>query len=178
MTRKDFEIMLKTKNGRGPRTVPHSFGKKKFFNYYRQHRTQEHKYVLTEKEFYKVVNAVTEEFILELFKGVDIMLPHKMGTVRIAKYTPKAYYDRNGKMKNSYSIDWNKTVKLWYDDEEAYNNKTLIRILSKNNYVPTYIKKDAFYANSYYFEMMFNRGFKRRLREYIKANPEFDCAKL
>ncbi len=179
MTESEFFNMIKKNSGkRGTRTIPKCLKKKSYFHYYRQHRTQEHEYVLTECEFYKVVNAVTEEFILDLLTGIDVVLPHKMGTLRIAKYTPKAYIGKDGKLKNSYSIDWDKTIKLWYEDEEAYKNKTLIRILTKNSYVATYVKKDAFYANSYYFELDFNRAFKRRLREYVKAHPEFDCAKL
>ena len=32
----------------------------------------------------------------------------------------------DGKLKTNLPIDWNKTLELWYEDEESYKNKTLI----------------------------------------------------
>ncbi len=147
------------------------------FTYYRRHRPQESKFVITESQFYRILNAVHEEFIQQLLTGVDVTLPMHMGSIRITKSYPSVKY-KNGELVNPYPIDWNKTIELWYEDEEAFKNKTLIRRILKVRYNIIYSKKDASYKNLYYFGIRFTRSLQKRVKEYVASHPEFDCALL
>jgi hypothetical protein len=53
-----------------------------------------------------------------------------MGTIELRK-RPVTYDIKNGKLKVSAPIDWDKTLKLWYEDEESFNKKTLVKVEEK-----------------------------------------------
>jgi hypothetical protein len=46
----------------------------------------------------------------------------------------------DGKVKTNLPIDWDKTLKLWYEDEEAYKQRTLIKMEEKEIYKVHYNK--------------------------------------
>lgn len=152
-----------------------TFDIQKCFTYYRQHRPKSKEFVITESQFYKIINAVHEEFIKIMLTGTDVILPHSMGVLRISKKFPGVSY-QDGELKNTYPINWNKTIELWYSDVEAYKNKTLVYETLKVKYKPTYMKKDATYKNRYYFTIRFTRDLIKRMSKYITEHPEFDCA--
>lgn len=157
--------------------IRNCFDIQRCFTYYRRHRPQESKFVITESQFYKILNAVHEEFIQQLLTGVDVILPMHMGCIRIVKSYPSVKY-KDGELRNTYPIDWNKTIELWYEDEEAFRNKTLVRKIVNVKYCIIYSKKEAEYKNMYYFMIRFTRSLQKRVREFVQSHPEFDCALL
>ena len=79
---------------------------------------------LTEKEFYSIIRTFNKHIAEELSKGNDFTLPYKMGTLEIRKYSPNITI-KDGKLNTPLPIDWDKTLKLWYEDKESYDKKTL-----------------------------------------------------
>ena len=65
-------------------------------------------------------------------------------------------------------IDWDRTLKLWYEDEEAYKNKTLIKIEEKEIYKIFYNRNLADYTNKSFYQFNFNRELKKKLKYNIK----------
>ena len=90
-----------------------------------------------------------------------------MGRLEIRKYTPKIYFDGN-KVKTNLPIDWDKTLKLWYEDEESYKNKTLVKMEEKEVFKIYYNKNIADYTNKTFYEFNINRDIKIRLKKRIK----------
>ena len=70
---------------------------------------------LTEKEFYSIIRTFNKHIAEELSKGNDFTLPYKMGILEVRKYQPNITI-KNGKVKAPLPIDWDKTLKLWYED--------------------------------------------------------------
>ena len=85
--------------------------------------------------------------------------------------------DKKGNIKITYAIDWDSTLKLWYDDEEAFNNKTLVKFPEKSIFRVKYNKSTANYENKSFMEFQVNRNIKTRLKQKIKNN-EIDAFNL
>ncbi len=83
----------------------------------------------------------------------------------------------DGKLVNNLPIDWDRTLKLWAEDKESYNNKTLIKLEEDEVFIINYNKKRAIYNNKMYYQFNVNRKLKQRLKELIKNN-EIDAFEL
>ena len=129
---------------------------------------------LTEHEFYSIVRNMNLLFAEELAKGEEIVFPCRMGKLELRKRNSVPTLDSKGKVKVTYTIDWDKTLRLWYEDEEEYNRKTLVRIPEKEIYKVYYNKAFANYANKGFMEFKVNRDIKKSLKHSIK-NSKIDA---
>lgn len=132
---------------------------------------------LAEQEFYKIIRKVNKYLAEELINGNDVVFPNRMGKLELRKRNALPVIDKNNKLKVTYAIDWDKTLKLWYEDEQAFNEKTLIRIPERNIFRVKYNKSTANYKNKSFMEFQVNRNIKTRLKQKIKNN-EIDAFNL
>jgi hypothetical protein len=96
-----------------------------------------------------------------------------MGRLEVRKTIPRVYID-NGKIKSTYPIDWDGTIRLWYEDQESRNKKTLLKKKEKAVFRIVYNKSKAIYTNKNYFEFIVNRTIKRSLKDII-LQGDFDA---
>ena len=73
---------------------------------------------LTEHEFYSIIRQINNLLAEVLLSGGDITLPHRLGTIELRKYDNKITV-RDDKVIENLPIDWDRTLKLWSEDEEA-----------------------------------------------------------
>lgn len=123
---------------------------------------------LTEHEFYSMIREINNLISEEISLGNEFKLPHRMGTIELRKYDSSIKIDNNGKVVTNLPIDWDRTLKLWYEDKESYNNKTLIRLEEDEIYKVVYNKGNANYNNRSFYEFTFNKDLKSRLKHNIK----------
>lgn len=131
---------------------------------------------LTEHEFYTIIRQVNNLLADNILEGNDIHLPHRMGDIELRKYENIIEF-RNGVLIDSLPIDWDRTLKLWYEDEEAYKNKTLIKMEEKETFRVFYNKRTANYENKSFMQFEANRNLKLRLKQKIK-NKTIDAFKI
>ena len=131
---------------------------------------------LTEHEFYSIIRKVNDYLADELVRGNDVRLPNRMGRLELRKYEARITFDGE-KVKTNLPIDWDKTLKLWYEDEESYKSKTLIKMEEKEIFKVYYNKHLADYNNQVFYEFNINRDIKRRLKQRIKEG-KIDAFKL
>ena len=131
---------------------------------------------LTEHEFYTIIRQINNLFADNIIEGNDIHLPHRMGDIELRKYENIIEF-RNGVLVDSLPIDWDRTLKLWYEDEEAYKNKTLIKMEEKETFRVFYNKRTANYENKSFMQFEANRNLKLRLKQKIK-NKTIDAFKI
>ena len=131
---------------------------------------------LTEHEFYTIIRQINNLFADNIIDGNDIHLPHRMGDIELRKYENIIEF-RNGVLVDSLPIDWDRTLKLWYEDEEAYKNKTLIKMEEKETFRVFYNKRTANYENKSFMQFEANRNLKLRLKQKIK-NKTIDAFKI
>ena len=83
-------------------------------------------------------------------------------------------YAKDNKIKTYMPIDWDATLKLWYEDAESYKNKTLVKKEEKEYFRIKYDKTRADYNNKSFYKLEPNRELKLRLKEKIR-NKEIDA---
>ena len=124
---------------------------------------KEKKLSLNERQFSDIIRGVNKKIAYYLLQEEDIILPHKMGRLELRKRIPELKI-KDGKLIAPMPIDWDKTLKLWWEDEEAKTNKQIIRLESKEIFRLNYNKVYASYKNKDYFKLTTNRKFKNALK--------------
>lgn len=158
--------VLKLHNNR-IHAVKNSYGVYDGYKYYRKNKPKQHKYILTESQYFSIIRKVNELLGEALVNGEDVILPHKLGKLEIRKYEARITIDGK-KIKTNLPIDWDRTLKLWYEDKESYENKTLIKAEEKEIYKIYYNRNVAEYNNKSFYTFSVNRELKRRLKHNIK----------
>ena len=174
---KDFKSAIQGLQNTRTHIITNSLGSYDAYKYIRKNKWFDIGRPLTEHEFYQIIRRVNNYLAEELVNGNDIILPNRMGKLELRKRSSLPVIDKNGSLKVTYAIDWDNTLKLWYEDEEAFNNKTLVKIPERNIFRVKYNKDTANYENKSFMEFRVNRGIKTRLKQKIKNN-EIDAFNL
>lgn len=165
----EVDFINDIKKVKGPRhhKVSNSYGVYDGYKFYRKNKPKESKYVITESQYFSIIRIVNKHLIDSLLCGEDIILPFRLGKIELRKYKSKISWDGE-KIKSNLPIDWDKTLKLWYEDEESFKNKTLIKIEEKEIYKIYYNRNVAEFTNKSFYQFNFNRELKKRLKHSIK----------
>lgn len=156
--------------------VNNSYGVYSAYKYIRKNKWFNIGKPLTEHEFYSIIRKVNKYLSNNLLEGNDITLPNRMGRLELRKFDAKIEF-KNNKIKTNLPIDWDKTLKLWYEDEESYKNKTLVKVEEKEIFKIYYNRQLANYNNKTFYEFNVNRELKKKLKQAIKEN-NIDAFKL
>lgn len=144
-------------------------------DYHKFYKTLDLKYPIVNRDLYRnVISDINILLIEELFNNRVIKLPLKFGSIEIVKGNIKKPIE-NGKIK--YRVDWNKTLKLWYEDKEAESNKILIRRVEKEIFKINYNTSKARYINKTYYSFIPVRSIKQRLKKEINNGYETHLTK-
>ena len=124
---------------------------------------------VTEKEFYAVVRGVNKHIAENIANGKTVKLPERMGMLELTKHKCVAKLVE-GKLKINYPIDWSETLKLWYEDEEARRQKTLMRNENPWTYHIKYRVSGecANYENKMFYQFTLNSFIRQALSSNIK----------
>ena len=174
---KDFKSVIQGLQNTRTHKITNSLGVYDAYKYIRKHKWFNISRPLTEHEFYQIIRRVNSYLAEELVNGNDITFPNRMGKLELRKRNSLPVIDKNGSLKVTYAIDWDSTLKLWYNDEKAFNNKTLIRLPERSIFRVKYNKDTANYENKSFMEFQVNRDIKTRLKQKIKNN-EIDAFNL
>ena len=172
----DFLSSVKKLNESRTHRVNNSLGVYNAYKFLRKRKWVDIGRSLTEHEFYSIIRRVNDYLAESFLQGNDIKLPHRMGRIELRKYDAKIDIV-DGKVKTNLPIDWDRTLKLWYEDEEAYKEKTLVKMQEKEIFKVYYNKQLADYNNQVFYEFNVNRELKRRLKQRIKEG-KLDAFKL
>ena len=174
---KDFKSAIQGLQNTRTHKVTNSLGSYDAYKYIRKNKWFNIGRPLTEHEFYQIIRRINNYLAEELINGNDVIFPNRMGKLELRKRNALPVIDKNGNLKVTYAIDWDNTLKLWYEDEEAFNNKTLVRLPERNIFRIKYNKNTANYNNKSFMEFQVNRNIKVRLKQKIKNN-EIDAFNL
>ena len=163
----DFLNSVKKVNEPRKHKVNNSLGVYDAYKYLRKRKWLNIGRCLTEHEFYSIIRKVNDYLADSFLHGNDIKLPHRMGRIELRKYNVRVSLDGE-KVKTKLPIDWDKTLKLWYEDEEAYSGKTLVKVEEKEIFKVYYNKQLADYNNQVFYEFNVNRELKKALKKNIK----------
>lgn len=169
MEEQEFKNTIRKIRSSRNHKVKNSYGVYDGFKYYRKNKPKDKIYILSESQYFSIIRRINELFVDGLLKGEDVNLPCRFGRIELRKRKAGVFFDGN-KLKSNLPIDWDKTLKLWYEDEEAYKNKTLVKIEEKEIYKLYYNRNLAEYTNKTFYQFNFNRDLKRKLKVSIKED--------
>lgn len=172
----DFRRSILKVDGPRKHKVNNSNGVYQAYKYIRKNKWFDIGRPLTEHEFYTIVRQVNNYLADELLHGHDITLPHRLGRIELRKYDARITIN-DGVLKTNIPVDWDKTLKLWSEDEEAYKERTLVKMEEKEIFKVFYNRRNANYENKSFYEFEVNRDLKRRLKQKIKSGA-IDAFKL
>lgn len=155
--------------------IVNSYGVYDGFKHYRKIKPKDKKYVLTDCTYFKITRLINQLLAEKLLSGEEIILPHGMGILEIRKIDNTVRI-KDGKLYTPFPIDWDKTLRLWYEDEECKENKTLVRIEEKETFRLLYNKTMSSYKYKSFYVFDFNKDLKKELKDKIKLG--FDTFKI
>lgn len=163
------EFRKKVLKVNGPRVhkIKNSFGVYDSYKWLRKNRWPEIGKPVSEHLFYSVIRTVNNHLADLLAAGNDITLPHSMGRIEIRKYEANIKM-KDGKVVTNLPIDWDRTLKLWSEDEEAWKERTLVKMEEKEIFKVYYNRGNATYINKSFFDFRTNRELKKKLKYNIK----------
>ena len=148
--------ILKTKNKRH-HSIKGSLGVRDAFKWCQKNKWPGINTVLKESEFYKIIRTVNKLIAEELMQGHDVKFPQRMGQLEVRKYETYVKL-KDGKIKTNRGIDWNATLQLWYQDEEAKENKILIKSEDLESFTILYNRAVANYNNKTLYQFKPHRA--------------------
>ena len=122
---------------------------------------------VTEKDFYAIIRGINLMLADNIVNGISIKFPHQMGSLILRK-GHKGVSIVDGKIKNTYPIDWHNTLLLWDKDEEAKKKKILLRHENEWVYYIWYDSWKAKFENKSFYHFDVNTFIKRKLSQNIK----------
>ena len=176
MTYEEFKFEVQHLSSPRKHKVTNSIGVYSAYKWIRKNKWLNIGRPITEHEFYSIIRKVNDYLADSFLHGNDIKLPHRMGRIELRKYDVRVSLDGE-KVKTNLPIDWDRTLKLWYEDEEAYKEKTLVKVEEKEIFKVYYNKQLADYNNQVFYEFNVNRELKKRLKQRIKEG-KLDAFKI
>ena len=147
--------------------VKNSYGVYDAFKYYRKIKPKDKKYILTESQYFSIIRNINNLLIENLLQNNDIKFPLRMGLLEVRKRQTNIKIV-DGKLVNNLPIDWDRTLKLWYEDEDSFNNKIIIKLEENEIFKVYYNRGKANFNNKSFYEFNINRDLKKRLKQNIK----------
>lgn len=163
----EFINNVKKVNTTKKHRISNSIGTMQIYEYLRKNKWPTVGHHIDRHNFQKVVRRVNEKIVDALLDGKIIKLPYCMGILEVCK-TPRKMSIKNNKLVNNLPVDWNKTLELWYCDDEAYRDKTLVKLDCDWIYRVHYKVKQAHFTNKTFYQFRPMRDFKIRLAERAK----------
>lgn len=171
------EFISNVKKASGPKNhkITNSYGVYDAFKRYRKVRPDVKKYVLTESEYFGIIRRINQKLADQLSMGWDVKFPSFMGGLEIKKYVIEPRLDNNGKLIFKAPVDWETTLKLWFEHDEAKKNKILIKFNQKAHYRIIYSKRSAKYKNMSYFTFRTGRALRKQISDAINSGLMSGC---
>lgn len=105
---------------------------------------------VSQKDFHIIIGTVNKLITKYFIEGHTMTLPYNLGKLELIK--KKTYVDfKDGKLKTNKFVNWRETLKLWEEDDEARQDKTLIRYDLKYQIYCKYNKFRAIFKNKKFY---------------------------
>lgn len=151
----------------GKKRIVSSYGVTDIYRYIRRNKYMSIGEPIPISNFSRIIQAMNLHLIDKFYKGHDIKLPYRLGSIELRKYIARVEFSK-GEIQTNLPVNWKATKELWAEDEESRINKTLVRYEEDFIYKILYNKKGAVYKNKLFYMMVFARAFKRGLKPRIK----------
>ncbi len=171
---KEFIKKVKNVSGNRKHKICNSFGFNFFFGYYRKNKPLDKEFVLNGSTYSSIINEMNIGVADKLLENKSIKLPCSLGVLSVVKNQTDTWIDSDGNLKTTKKVDMASTLKLWYEDEDAMRNKTLVRFDNEYTFKIMLDKRRSKVKNKMYFHFAPNRDLKIKLKNNIN-NSNYDA---
>lgn len=144
---------------------------RKSYKLYRKNNTL----LVSEKDFVSLCNEYHKFLMEKVFKGFEVTLPMRLGTLQILGKKQKIKFDKNG--NPNLSPNWPKTKKLWEKCPECKKKKQRVYNTNEHSsgirYRLTWSKKRVLIKNKILYSFILTRANKREIYRRILAGQEY-----
>lgn len=145
--------------------IKNSYSIRGAYRWYCKNRPKKHKFVLEEGKFYKIIRAINNKLAEALIKGEEVKFPSRMGGLEIRRYKIEPYINEEGKLIYKAPVNWDATLKFWYESPEARENRIVIKVEKRDNFKIEYIKSKAVFKKKSFFSFQPNRSLRMRVHD-------------
>ena len=166
MNYNDFRKTVVKAEGKHNFRVTNSNGTKEAWRWIKKNKWLNIGQPITERELGLIVKAINSTLQDQILQGKDANLPCRMGRLEIRKFESNVKLI-DGKLVTNLPVNWEKTLHLWHEDEEAYKKRLLVRYEGRERFTIYYNKAPALYTNKTFYQFIPTRRFKKRLKHKI-----------
>lgn len=146
------------------------------YKYYKDNnfgRNRSSEFYVSKTLYGKFLKMFFEEIMNKvIYDNYEFKMPYRIGTLFIRKQKPSVKII-DGKIRSSYPVDWNETLKLWDRDKEAKDKKIIVKNLNKHtngySFKIVYSRQLANYKNKYAWWFVPTRQHKLKLKNASKS---------
>lgn len=163
------EFMIQAKNVHGPRyhRAANSYDTKDFYRNYIKGLDRQSDLFVTERKYGEIIKATNDIIQERLLDGCQVVFPYGLGSLQIESRENVANIV-DGKIHTSYMIDWNETLKLWFENDECRQRKMLVRTDAPLRYVVKYRRPTVPMTNKQYLCFLPCRNLTGKINTKIK----------
>ena len=165
----DYIKQIKKVDAPRKQKMTNSYAKYDYWRYYSHNKPKGKKFIMSSSAFYKIIEAVSVEFATLFATTGELHLPNGMGRLEMSAFESEPKLDANGNLKFNAPIDWNSTLKLWYEDKEAREEKIVIRSSRRIALKCSYNKFKANYKNKTNMKFDLSRPLQIQMRQNYKS---------
>lgn len=153
----------------GPRKgyIDRCYGVKEAYRWLRKNRWLNIGKPIDECIYYEIIRRVHNGIIEALLNSDDIKLPCSMGRFMLVK-NPNFVTIKNKKIITNRPVDWDATLKLWYEDEESKSKGIVVRQEEEYTYKVMFDKRHAKFKNMAFYIFRTNRSLKKKIKDAVK----------
>lgn len=157
------------KRGSKPHHISHCLGTRDAWKWVRKNHWEALRGIHCEQSLYsKIINEVNLILSEQILEGHEIEFPHQMGKIVLSAVSSKVYI-KDGEVKNTYNIDWKKTLDYWYQNPEARESHKPIKWVQNNLYYIHYYKKHAHFNNRFFYQFRPNRSLLKKMGKVVQT---------
>lgn len=160
--------LLKIGEKKGNYSINNSYGAKDIYRWIKKNKFFDIGAEFTESEFRIIINEINNAVLETVLMGKKYNIPCNMGSFDIVEHKCENKI-RDGKLVSNFAIDWDSTVKLWYEDIESKNNKVLIRHEYRYTYKFTYSRNRKKLTNLTFFNFTEARNVRFKIRRKLDS---------
>lgn len=167
ITYQEFRDSIKKVSTKRNHRIKNSYGVDNYYSYYRTHSTNK----IDQKLYRQILHQINLEIIEQLFYNKIFSLPKSLGTISIVK-EPLRFCMYNNKLVSNRGVNWDRTLKLWYEDKDAYSNRVIVRKEYQNRFKFKYRQCQSL-KNCRYIRFIPNRYIKLKLQRLV-SEEDYD----
>lgn len=125
---------------------------------------------LDESAYSRIIKAVNKKLVTKLGTLGSVKFPQHMGGLYIEERDTSPYYNKSGRLIIPKRIDWNRTLKFWYENPEYHKEKRLLYKESPISYRVKYTTGLAKFKNKQFYHFHLSRNASKIIQSLVDNN--------